>query len=383
VIDSKLPNVGTTIFTVMSHLAEEHGAVNLGQGFPDFDPPQELVEALHRHVTSGKNQYAPMAGVPRLRERIATELRRSYRRTIDPETELTITSGATEGIFDAIAAVVRPGDEVILLDPAYDSYEPAVLLQGGHAVHVPLRGADFSVDWQRVKDAITERTRLICLNFPHNPSGAVLAPGDLEALADVLRGTKVLVLSDEVYEHLVFDGRAHQSLVRSDELYARSFVINSFGKSFHTTGWKVGWVTAPPLLTTELRKAHQFVTFSTNTPAQHAFADMLETQPTHLPSLAPFYQAKRDLFRSLVATLPFDLLAVSGAYFQLVDYSRFSDEDDTAFARRLTTDYGVAAIPLSPFYAEPPARRLVRFCFAKRDETLRAAAERLGKLALP
>jgi methionine aminotransferase len=381
VIDSKLPAVGTTIFTVMSRLAEEHGAVNLGQGFPDFDPPRELVDALHRHATGGKNQYAPMAGVPRLRERIAAEIQRSYARKVDPETELTVTSGATEGIFDAIASVVRPGDEVILLDPAYDSYEPAVLLQGGRALHVPLRDPDFSVDWQRVKDTLTERTRLLCLNFPHNPSGAVLAPSDLEALADVLRGTKVLVLSDEVYEHIVFDGRAHQSLLRSDELYARSFVISSFGKSFHSTGWKVGWVTAPPVLTHELRKAHQFVTFSTSTPAQHAFADALETLPAHLASLASFYQEKRDLFRSLVAPLPFELLDVSGAYFQLVDYSRISSEDDTAFARRLTTELGVAAIPLSPFYAVPPARRLVRFCFAKRDETLRAAAERLANLA--
>jgi methionine aminotransferase len=380
VIDSKLPAVGTTIFTVMSRLAEEHGAVNLGQGFADFDPPRELVDALHRHATGGKNQYAPMAGVPRLRERIAGEIRRSYGRKVDPETELTVTSGATEGIFDAIAAVVRPGDEVILLDPAYDSYEPAVLLQGGRAVHVPLRDPDFSVDWQRVRDAVTDRTRLLCLNFPHNPTGAVLAPSDLEALADVLRGTKVLVLSDEVYEHIVFDGRAHQSLLRSDELYARSFVISSFGKSFHSTGWKVGWVTAPPLLTTELRKAHQFVTFSTSTPAQHAFADALEALPAHLASLAPFYQKKRDLFRSLVRELPLELLDVSGAYFQLVDYSRISGEDDTAFARRLTTELGVAAIPLSPFYAVPPTRRLVRFCFAKRDETLRAAAERLASL---
>lgn len=380
-IDSKLPAVGTTIFTVMSRLAEEHGAVNLGQGFPDFEPPREVVEALHRHATDGKNQYAPMAGVPRLRERIAAEILRSYGRKVDPETELTVTSGATEGIFDAIAAVVRPGDEVILLDPAYDSYEPAVLLQGGRALHVPLKDPDFSVDWQRVKDALSERTRLLCLNFPHNPSGAVLSPKDLATLAEVLRGTKVLVLSDEVYEHLVFDGRAHQSMLRNEELFARSFVISSFGKSFHATGWKVGWVSAPPTLTAELRKVHQFVTFSSSTPAQHAFADVLEALPTHLASLSPFYQAKRDLFRSLLGTLPLELLDVAGAYFQLVDYSRVSTEDDTAFARRLTTELGVAAIPLSPFYAERPARRLVRFCFAKRDETLRAAAERLANLA--
>jgi methionine aminotransferase len=300
---------------------------------------------------------------------------------VDPEREITVTSGATEGIFDAIAAVVRPGDEVVMLDPVYDSYEPAVLLQGGRAVHVPLRQPDFSIDWQRVKDAIGPRTRLLCLNFPHNPTGAVLSPADLATLAEVLRDTRVLVLSDEVYEHMVFDGRAHQSMLRNDELWARSFVVSSFGKSFHATGWKVGWVAAPPALTAELRKVHQFVTFATSTPAQHALADALAELPGHLASLPSFYQAKRDLFRSLVAGLPFELLDVSGAYFQLVDYSRLSAEDDVTFARRVTTEIGVAAIPLSPFSVEPPARRLVRFCFAKRDETLRAAAERLGKLA--
>jgi methionine aminotransferase len=382
VLDSKLPSVGTTIFTVMSRLAEQHGAVNLGQGFPDFDPPPKLVAALHRHASSGRNQYAPMAGLPRLRERVAAELFQFYGRKVDPETELTITSGATEAIFDVIAAVVRPLDEVVMLDPVYDSYEPAVLLQGGRAVHVPLRQPDFSIDWQRVKDAIGPRTRLLCLNFPHNPTGAVLSPADLEILGDLLRGTNVLLMSDEVYEHIVFDGRVHQSMLRNDELYARSFTVSSFGKSFHATGWKVGWVTAPPALTTELRKVHQFVTFSTSTPAQHALADVLTELPGHLASLSSFYQKKRDLFRALLADLPFELLDVSGAYFQLVDYSRLSAEDDVTFARRLTTDFGVAAIPLSPFSVEPLARRLVRFCFAKRDETLRSAADRLGKLAL-
>jgi methionine aminotransferase len=382
VLDSKLPSVGTTIFTVMSRLAEQHGAVNLGQGFPDFDPPPKLVEALHRHASGGRNQYAPMAGLPRLRERVAAELFHFYGRKVDPEAELTITSGATEAIFDVIAAVVRPLDEVVMLDPVYDSYEPAVLLQGGRAIHVPLRQPDFSIDWQRVKDAIGPRTRLLCLNFPHNPTGAVLSPADLEILGDLLRGTNVLLMSDEVYEHIVFDGRVHQSMLRNDELYARSFTVSSFGKSFHATGWKVGWVTAPPALTTELRKVHQFVTFSTSTPAQHALADVLTELPGHLASLSSFYQEKRDLFRALLADLPFELLDVSGAYFQLVDYSRLSAEDDVTFARRLTTDFGVAAIPLSPFSVEPLARRLVRFCFAKRDETLRSAADRLGKLAL-
>ena len=379
-IESKLPAVGTTIFTVMSRLAEEHGAVNLGQGFPDFDPPEPLKVALARHVASGKNQYAPMAGVPALRERIAVEVERTYGRRVDPERELTITSGATEAIFDAIAAAVGPGDEVIVLDPAYDSYEPAVLLQGARAVHVPLRSPSFSVDWQRVADAITERTRMLVINFPHNPSGAMLAPGELDTLAEILRGTKVLLLSDEVYEHVVFDGRKHQSVLRHDELYARSFAVSSFGKSYHATGWKVGWATAPPALTTELRKVHQFVTFSTSTAAQHALADVLAENPAHSSELGAFYQAKRDRFRELVAEVPFTLLPVAGAYFQLADYSAVSTEDDVTFARRLTTEVGVAAIPLSPFYETPPAQRVVRFCFCKRDETLVAAAERLRRL---
>jgi len=381
VLESKLPAVGTTIFTVMSRLAEEHAAVNLGQGFPDFDPPEALKVALARHVTSGKNQYAPMAGVPALRERIAIELERSYGRRVDPERELTITSGATEAIFDAIAAVVRPGDEVIVLDPAYDSYEPAVVLQGGRAVHVPLLWPSFGIDWQHVRDAINERTRMLVINFPHNPSGALLTPADLDTLAEILRGTNVLLLSDEVYEHIVFDGRKHQSVILHDELYARSFAVSSFGKSYHATGWKIGWAAAPPALTTELRKVHQFVTFSTSTPAQHALADVLVEHPAHLLGLGAFYQAKRDRFRELVLGAPFALLPVRGAYFQLADYTALSDEDDVTFARRLTTEHGVAAIPLSSFYETPPDARVVRFCFCKRDETLVAAAERLRLLA--
>ncbi len=379
-IDSKLPAVGTTIFTVMSRLAEEHGAVNLGQGFPDFDPPAALCRALAHHVAAGRNQYAPMAGIPRLREQIALAIERSYGVAVDPESEITVTSGATEGLFDAVAAVVRPGDEVIVLDPAYDAYEPAVLLQGGRAIHVPLRSHDFSVDWQRVADALTPRTRLLILNFPHNPTGAVLAPGDLATLADVLSGTPTLVLSDEVYERLLFDGREPQSLLRNAELRERSFCVGSFGKCFHATGWKVGWVTAPAVLSAELRKVHQFVTFATLTPAQHALADVLAQSPEHVASLAGFFQNKRDRFRALLADLPFELRPVSGAYFQLVDYSAISREDDVSFARRLTTEIGVAAIPLSPFYETPTGERLVRFCFAKEEATLKAAAERLGRL---
>ncbi len=380
-VSSKLPDVGTTIFTVMSRLAEEHGAVNLGQGFPDYDPPPALLDALARHARGGKNQYAPMAGVPRLRAAIARHIQAAHGMRLDAEGEITVTSGATEAIFDAIAAVVRPGDEVVVLDPAYDSYEPSIVLQGGRAVHVPLRLPDFSIDFERLKSAMSERTRLVILNFPHNPSGAVLSRADLDALAELLQGTSVLVLSDEVYEHIVYDGRQHESVLRHPELARRSFQVGSFGKTFHATGWKVGWAAAPAALTAELRKVHQFVTFSTSTPAQHALADVLESEPSLALGLSAFYQRKRDRFRELIQDLPFRLFPVLGAYFQLVDYSAIDSMPDTEFARFLTTKIGVAAIPLSPFYAVPPEAKIVRFCFAKTEPTLELAAERLRRLA--
>jgi methionine aminotransferase len=375
-----LPEVGTTIFTVMSRLAEEHGAVNLGQGFPDYDPPGVLLEALAHHAKGGKNQYAPMAGLLSLREAIARHVERAHGRMLDPETEITITSGATEAIFDAIAAVVRPGDEVVVFDPAYDSYEPSVVLQGGRAVHVPLRLPDFSIDFERLKRAVNERTRLVIINFPHNPSGAVLARADLDALADVLRDTRALLLSDEVYEHIVFDGSEHESVLRHAELAGRCFQVGSFGKTFHATGWKVGWATAPPALTQELRKVHQFVTFATSTPAQHALVDALGVTPSLVSGLSEFYQKKRDRFRELLAATPFRIFPVRCAYFQLVDYSDIGSMPDVEFARHLTTSIGVAAIPLSPFYAEPPDAKIVRFCFAKNERTLEIAADRLRKL---
>lgn len=378
-LQSKLPHVGTTIFTEMSRLAEQASALNLGQGFPDFEPPAAFGEALERHVKAGKNQYAPMAGVPRLKEQIATKLARDYGCALDPDSSITITDGATEGLFDAITCVVRPGDEVLVFDPCYDSYEPAVLLSGGRVVHLPL-DASFGIDWQRVKDAVNPRTRLIILNFPNNPSGALLSANDLEALNEVTRDTGVFVLSDEVYEHIVYDGNAHQSLLRHIELRERSFVVSSFGKAFHTTGWKVGWVAAPPALTTELRRVHQFVTFSTSTAAQHAFADLLAEHSGLLAELPRFYQGKRDRFRRLLAPSRFRLLPVAGTYFQLADYSELSDEPDQAFARRLTTEAGVAVIPVSPFYSRPPEERVVRFCFAKNDATLDHAAARLCEL---
>jgi len=379
-IQTKLPKVGTTIFTVMSQLAIEHKAVNLGQGFPDFDGPQALRDVLAAAMNSGRNQYAPMTGVPKLREQIALKAERMYGCRVNAGNEVTVTSGATEALFAAIAASVRGGDEVIVLDPCYDSYEPAIDLAGGRAMHVPLHLPDFGVDWQRVRDAITPRTRMIIVNSPHNPSGAVFSRADLDTLAEITRGSEILVLSDEVYEHIVFDGLEHQSVLRHPELTARSFVVSSFGKTYHCTGWKVGYCIAPPTLSAEFRKVHQYLTFCTFQPAQWAFADFLESDPQHYRDLPRFYQAKRDHFRQLLAPSKFKLLPVCGAYFQLVDYSAISDKDDLNFSEWLIREAGVAAIPVSAFYESPPNSRLIRFCFAKNDDTLAAAAERLCRL---
>jgi methionine aminotransferase len=376
-LQSKLPKVGTTIFSVMSQLAIEHKAVNLGQGFPDFDGPQSLRDALASAMNMAHNQYAPMTGIVQLREQIALKSEKLYGCRVNANTEVTVTSGATEALFAAIAACVRSGDEVIVLDPCYDSYEPAIELSGGRAIHIPLRLPDFSVDWQRVKDAVTPKTRMILVNSPHNPSGAVFSPADLDTLAEITRGSEILVLSDEVYEHIVFDGLEHQSALRHAELAARSFVVSSFGKTYHCTGWKVGYCIAPASLSAEFRKVHQYLTFCTFQPAQWAFADVLERDPQHYLDLPRFYQAKRDRFRALLAQSKFKLQPVSGAYFQLVDYSAISDKDDLTFCEWLIREAGVAAIPVSAFYETPPNSRLIRFCFAKNDDTLAAAAERL------
>ena len=377
---TKLPKGGTTIFTVMSQLATQHKAINLGQGFPDFDGPQSLRDALAAAMNSGRNQYAPMTGVPKLREQIALKTEKLYGRKVSADTEVTVTSGATEALFAAIAAVVHAGEEVIVLDPCYDSYEPAIELAGARAVHVPLSLPDFSVDWARVKAAITPKTRMILINSPHNPTGAVLSADDLDALAELVRGTDIFVLSDEVYEHIIFDAQSHQSVLRHAELAARSFVVSSFGKTYHCTGWKVGYCIAPPQLSAEFRKVHQYLTFCTFSPAQWAFADVLEADPQHYLDLPHFYQAKRDRFRELLAKSKFKLQPVGGAYFQLVDYSAISDKDDLNFCEWLVREAGVAAIPVSAFYENPPESKLIRFCFAKSDETLVAAAERLCKL---
>ena len=377
-LTSKLPRVGTTIFTSMSQLATERGAVNLGQGFPDFDGPPELHEALHRHIRAGRNQYAPMTGVPALREGIARKAEALYGCKVDSDTEVTVTSGATEALFAAVHAVVRPGDEVIVLDPCYDSYEPSIELAGARTVHVPLVAPAFSVDWQRVADAVTARTSMLIINSPHNPTGATLSNSDLDALAALLRDTRICVLSDEVYEHIIFDGREHASVLSHPELAERSFAVSSFGKTYHITGWKVGYCIAPRNLSAEFRKVHQYLTFCTFNAAQWALADYLQHAPGHYRALPAFYQAKRDYFRAAIASSRFRLLDVQGAYFQLVEYDGVSDEDDQAFCIRLTRDHGVAAIPTSVFYESPPAgQRLIRFCFAKTEATLAAAAERL------
>lgn len=380
-IETKLPKVGTTIFSVMSQLAQEHKAVNLGQGFPDFEPPEVLRNALSRAMAEGHNQYAPSPGITALRQQIAAETERMYGHKPSADHEITVTSGATEAIFAAVAAAVGSGDEVIVLDPCYDCYEPAVNLQGARAVHVPLSLPDFSVDWQRVRDAMSPKTRMIITNSPHNPSGAVFSPEDIDILADIVRDTRIVVLSDEVYEHIVYDGAEHQSVLRHPELAARSFVVSSFGKTYHCTGWKIGYCVAPRALTAELRKVHQYLTFCSFAPAQFALAEMLAEHPEHHLGLADFYQSKRDRFRALLADSRLGLLDVPGGYFQLVDYSAIRDTDDINFSEWLVREGGVAGIPLAPFYDTPPAdARLLRLCFAKSDETMGAAAELLCKL---
>lgn len=376
---SKLPNVGTTIFTRMSQLALDTGAINLSQGFPDFDGPQALREAVARHVMEGRNQYSPMTGLPSLRQQVAAKIARIYGVQRDADSEITITPGATEAIFCAVQALIRAGDEAIVLDPCYDSYEPSVELAGGRCVHVPLALPDFAVDWQRLADAITSRTRLIFLNSPHNPSGALLTRTDLDRLAELIRGRDIHVISDEVYEHLIYDGQRHASVLVHEELYQRAFVVSSFGKTYHVTGWKTGYVVAPPALTAELRKIHQYVNFCGVTPLQFGLAEFMAAHPEHVEELPAFYQAKRDLFCGLLADSRFIFTPAPGTYFQLADYSAIRpDLDDVAMAEWLTREHGVAAIPVSVFYQSAPRDlRLVRFCFAKREETLRQAAEKL------
>lgn len=374
---SKLPGVGTTIFTVMSRLAAETGAVNLGQGFPDFQPPARLRELVAQHLASGHNQYAPMAGLPALCEAIAGQALRRHGWALDPAQEITITAGATEALFAAIHAIVRAGDEVVTLDPSYDSYGPAAVLAGARVVRVPLALPDFRIDYGRLAAAINPRTRLLIVNTPHNPAGAVLDAGDWDRIAELLEPHDAFVLSDEVYEPLVYDGRRHTGVLSNARLRPRAFAAFSFGKTCNATGWKVGYCVAAPSLTAELRKVHQFLTFAVSTPMQHAIADFMREQPQYADGLAAFYQERRDRFISLLEGSRFRLVKAAGTYFQLADYSDVSDLPDADFCLELVRRHGVAAIPLSPFCDAPPDARLIRFCFAKENATLERAAGQL------
>jgi methionine aminotransferase len=378
-LPSRLPAVGTTIFTVMSALAQQHGAVNLGQGFPDFDCDPALLDAVDRAMRAGYNQYPPMAGVPALREAVAAKIEALYGARYDPGSEITITAGATQAILTAILACVHPGDEVIVLEPCYDSYGPNIELAGGRIVRVPLMPGTFRPDFSRIGQALSPRTRAIIVNSPHNPSATTWHDDDMDQLARLLRPTDVLLVSDEVYEHMVYDGKRHASASAHPELAARAFVVSSFGKTFHVTGWKVGTVAAPAALTAEFRKVHQFNVFTVNTPMQHALAAYLADATPYL-ELSAFYQRKRDLFRDGLAATRLRVLPSEGTYFQCVDYAAVSDMAEEAFCRWLTTEIGVAAIPLSVFYAAGFEQRIVRLCFAKRDETLRLALDRLAKV---
>jgi methionine aminotransferase len=382
ILESKLPNIGTTIFTVMSQMANEYGAINLSQGFPDFEPPMALLDLCDKYLKSGYNQYPPMMGIPYLREQISKKMEILYRVNVDPDDEITVTSGATESLFVAIQTVVRPGDEVIVFDPAYDSYEPAVTLAGGTTIHIPMSVPDFHIDFDRLAGALNSRTRLIIVNSPHNPCGSIFRVSDIEQLADLTRDYHLFFLSDEVYEHMVYDGVAHQTLLANDELREKSFVVSSFGKTYHATGWKIAYCIAPELLTREFRKIHQFVTFTTHTPTQWALAEFMEFYPEHYLELPAFYQAKRDLFNAAMADSGFKLKPSAGTYFQLADYSALSHLDDREFSTFLTQKTGVAAIPISVFYEQPPGDRIVRFCFAKQDATIHEAAEKLCCLEL-
>jgi len=375
-LSSKLPNVGITIFTVMSKLAHDTGAINLSQGFPDFDADPELIELVRKYMELGNNQYAPMQGVPVLRQRISEKTKALYGAAYDPDTEITVASGATEALFSAITSVVNRGDEVVLFEPAYDAYAPAVLLSGGIPVYVTLKYPDYHVDWDEVRDAITEKTRLLIINSPHNPTGAVLGPKDITALMDIVANTDILILSDEVYEHIVFDGNRHESMARYPELARRSFVVSSFGKTYHATGWKLGYCLAPKPLSIEFQKVHQFVTFASNTPVQLAYAEFMKKEDPYL-TLSRFYQERRDLFLSLIKDSRFKPLPCRGTYFQMLSYDAVTDEGDIEFARRLTTEYKVAAIPPSVFYSKGDDHKALRFCFAKKDETLIKASEKL------
>jgi len=375
-LKSKLHKTGTTIFTIMSGLANEYGAINLSQGFPDFPVSPELIELINRNMKAGHNQYAPMAGYRPLREVIAQKVQNLYSASYDPDKEITITAGGTQAIYSAITSIIKEGDEVIVFEPAYDCYVPAIELNGGIPVQLQLKGSDFHIDWNEVKKMVTQRTRMIMINSPHNPTGAILTAKDMHQLEKITHNRDIVIVSDEVYEHIIFDGYEHQSVMRYPKLAERSFVVFSFGKTFHATGWKTGYCIAPENLMTEFRKVHQFQVFSVNTPLQYALAEYMSDAQNYA-GINTFYQQKRDLFLSLVKGSRFKPLNCSGSYFQLLDYSKISDEKDTDFAIKVTKEHGVAAIPISVFYKNPNEHKVLRFCFAKEDDTLEKAAEKL------
>ncbi|MDD3876857.1 MAG: methionine aminotransferase [Bacteroidales bacterium] len=378
-ITSKLPKIGTSIFAVMSQMANEYNAINLSQGFPDFPISEKLIELVNQYMKKGLNQYAPMPGIQPLREAIAQKIYDTYKVKYNPETEINITAGATQGIFTAISAFIKEDDEVIVFEPAYDSYVPAIKLNGGIPIHIKMKTPEYKIDWNEVKKTITHRTKMIILNSPHNPSGAVLGPEDMKNLEKIINNTDIIILSDEVYEHIIFDGVRHESICYHPKLSERSIVMFSFGKTFHATGWKMGYCLAPENLMKEFRKAHQFVVFACNTPIQYAIADFLKDKDNyqHIHSM---YQEKRDYFTSLIKGSRFIPIHSCGTYFQLLDYSKISDEKEMDFASRLTKEYGIASIPVSVFYNKEVNNRVLRFCFAKTNETLEKAAEKLCKI---
>ena len=376
---SKLPGTSTTIFTVMSQLAAEHNAINLSQGFPDYDCDPQLIEFVTEAMKNGQNQYAPMAGIPVLRELIADKVNNLYGSSYSPDTEVTVTAGGTEAIFTALTACINPGDEVIIFEPAYDCYAPVIKMLGGLVKPYEMAPPDYKIDWEMVKKLFTANTKMIILNSPHNPTGAILHETDIEALIKLTKNSDILILSDEVYEHLIYDNETHRSMALYPELRERAFIVASFGKLLHTTGWKTGYCLAPENLMKEFRKVHQFNVFSVNTPMQAGIANYLKNPDTYT-GLSAFFQEKRDLFRSLMSQTKFKLLPCNGSYFQCVTYSGISDESDTAIAQRLIKDYGVASIPVSAFYIRNTDHHVLRFCFAKKQDTLEKAVERLMKL---
>lgn len=378
-IKSKLPKTGTTIFSVMSALATEHGAINLAQGFPDFECSPKLVELVNHYMKAGFNQYAPMPGVMKLREKIAEKTQELYSATYNPETEITVTPGGTHALYAAISAFIGEGDEVIIIEPCYDSYLPAIQVNGGRAVFAELKYPNYKIDWDEVKKLVTYKTKMIIINTPHNPTGTTLSAQDMQRLEKIVKNSEIIVLSDEVYEHIIFDGVEHQSVARYPKLAERSIIVSSFGKTYHTTGWKMGYVLAPANLTAEFRKVHQFMCFSANTPVQYAIADFMEDKDAYL-QLSNFYQEKRDYFQKLVKGSKFKLMPCLGSYFQMLDYSKITQEKDTDYAVRLTKDFKIASIPTSVFYHKNIDNHVLRFCFAKQNETLEKAAEKLHKI---